>query len=501
MIDARILASGAKRLVGRLGPFGAPGFEQRGVVPCSLLGAEPAAGDHPEREQDMRMMIALIATPVRLVDRDIGDHAARDERRADEAEYQRAPLIRAKLMREGKLQFAGELGVLAPFGGLDRGPEAGAVEHPAGRVGRRQYLGVRDAAAAGVVVQLASARIGHGDAGAIGGGSDHALSVRPLHELRREPVDRHGRTRSPSPGKCDPVQGLGDHGALPMGVGPAGGTLVRVEGQERPLSAVQGDEKPCRGAGAASWLAMKRRDASRGGRGAKALTREVSEGQGHSECASNPHRVGQGRGAGTPFVGVQGNDFPCRCAEAAPLPRTLPRATYKRALRDFLSRLRVLSIRIRNVNHRYISDMPAVEQSQVKTALTARPPALPMSACTRMSGRREHLLRRKTQIEAQLASIDARARQARRKRETRANIVIGAVLRSHATLNPGFAEQLAMILDSFVGRPTDRVLLAEVLAMPQLAQAPSPLPCAAAVTRFPARPRFRGARIELTSRH
>ena len=50
--------------------------------------------------------------------------------------------------------------------------------------------------------------------------------------------------------------------------------------------------------------------------------------------------------------------------------------------------------------------------------------------------RRKRLERSKRQVEARIAKLDPRDRIAARKRETRANIVLGAVLRAHALLNP-----------------------------------------------------------------
>jgi hypothetical protein len=46
--------------------------------------------------------------------------------------------------------------------------------------------------------------------------------------------------------------------------------------------------------------------------------------------------------------------------------------------------------------------------------------------------------------------------------------VLGAILRSHASLNPSFNVELAHILQHHVRRPADRLLLAQVLGMPHL---------------------------------
>lgn len=90
--------------------------------------------------------------------------------------------------------------------------------------------------------------------------------------------------------------------------------------------------------------------------------------------------------------------------------------------------------------------------------------------------RRKRLERRKRQVEARIAALDPRDKIAARKRDTRANIVLGAVLRAHMALNPSFGTELAHILDNNLKRPPDRQLLASVLGMSQLT-VPSPPPC------------------------
>ena len=111
--------------------------------------------------------------------------------------------------------------------------------------------------------------------------------------------------------------------------------------------------------------------------------------------------------------------------------------------------------------------------------------------------RRHHLEQRKHQIEAQIASIDARDQAVSRKRETRANIIIGAVMRSHAALHSAFATALADILDLAVRRRADRELLASVLGLPSLiggsdpAVSPQPTSDAIRAQNLHAAPRLR----------
>ncbi len=98
------------------------------------------------------------------------------------------------------------------------------------------------------------------------------------------------------------------------------------------------------------------------------------------------------------------------------------------------------------------------------------PGVFPIGHCVGRGLRRNHLERRKNQIEAQIGSIDAGDQAARRKRETRANVVIGAVIRSHAALHSAFMPILRGILDVAVRRPADRELLASILGLTQIAE-------------------------------
>ncbi len=90
--------------------------------------------------------------------------------------------------------------------------------------------------------------------------------------------------------------------------------------------------------------------------------------------------------------------------------------------------------------------------------------------------RRARLETRKRQIEARISDLDARQRVEHRKKETRANIVLGAIMRAHASLHPAFGVELAHILDIGLRRPTDRQLLADVLGLPRLIPAETRLP-------------------------
>ena len=77
------------------------------------------------------------------------------------------------------------------------------------------------------------------------------------------------------------------------------------------------------------------------------------------------------------------------------------------------------------------------------------------------SPRRSLLIRKKERIEYQLAAIDAREREQRRKRDTRRKVIVGAAVLAHAELDASFASKLYEVLRRAVIRPADRALLFE----------------------------------------
>lgn len=72
--------------------------------------------------------------------------------------------------------------------------------------------------------------------------------------------------------------------------------------------------------------------------------------------------------------------------------------------------------------------------------------------------RREQLLRRKSQIDAQLKALDARERKQQRQEDTRRKILAGAVVLEKAAADPAFSASLMALLDGSLTRPQDRLL-------------------------------------------
>ena len=81
--------------------------------------------------------------------------------------------------------------------------------------------------------------------------------------------------------------------------------------------------------------------------------------------------------------------------------------------------------------------------------------------------RKDSLLAKKAQIEAQLKQLDARERQAKRKADTRRKIIAGALALEHAEHDPAFAATLNDLIERFVTKPAER----ELFGLEQLAPA------------------------------
>jgi hypothetical protein len=72
--------------------------------------------------------------------------------------------------------------------------------------------------------------------------------------------------------------------------------------------------------------------------------------------------------------------------------------------------------------------------------------------------RRAKLEERRAKIDQQLRALEAREKQAERKRDTRRKIVAGGIVLTHAEMHPEFADQLNGLLERFVTRDADREL-------------------------------------------
>src|SRR3546814_19891508 len=82
----------------------------------------------------------------------IGDQAAFDELTLDELARERDPLLVRHLARDGELDLAGELRILALLDRLDLVPQRFAVVQTLGRVLGQHHFGMDDARLAGEIM-------------------------------------------------------------------------------------------------------------------------------------------------------------------------------------------------------------------------------------------------------------------------------------------------------------------------------------------------------------
>ena len=78
--------------------------------------------------------------------------------------------------------------------------------------------------------------------------------------------------------------------------------------------------------------------------------------------------------------------------------------------------------------------------------------------------RAEILRRKRDQLDAQLKALDARAKQAERKADTRRKVIAGALALEHFEKNreSEFGKILYRLLDEYVVRPHDRALFPDL---------------------------------------
>lgn len=78
--------------------------------------------------------------------------------------------------------------------------------------------------------------------------------------------------------------------------------------------------------------------------------------------------------------------------------------------------------------------------------------------------RLKRLQQRKDQLSAQLAALEARARQAEKKRDDRRKILLGALVLVDLPERPELRAYVAERLPAFLTRPMDKELFADLLA-------------------------------------
>ena len=123
MVDPFNMAGLLKGKVGVLRPRLAPTLQNLDGVPVAVLGSETLGGDLARGQQDMGVVIAIIAIAPRRMKGDIGHHAPVHELALAEVAHQLDALPVVQLGGQGHPDFAGHLRILPGLGRLDRVPQ------------------------------------------------------------------------------------------------------------------------------------------------------------------------------------------------------------------------------------------------------------------------------------------------------------------------------------------------------------------------------------------
>ena len=193
MVDPQRVARPLQGGVAVLRPGFPPVLQHCHGVPVAVLGGEAVRIDLAGGQQDMGVVVALVAGQPRRMERDVRDHAPIHEGPLAEGADQRDPLRVAQLGRQRHPDLAGELAVLAGLGGLHPVPQRGAVMDPVRRVGRGEDFDMGDPAAGAVVEVEPGARIVDQLAGAVGRRPRGAAPGRAGNHRSPQMIDRHGR--------------------------------------------------------------------------------------------------------------------------------------------------------------------------------------------------------------------------------------------------------------------------------------------------------------------
>ena len=157
----------------------APTLQNLDLVPVAVLGGEALGTDLAGGQQNMGMMVALVARAPRCVQGDVGHHAPVHEMIAHERPHQRHPLVVGQLGGQGHADLAGDLAVLAGLGFLDAVPQLGSVADPIRRVVRGENFGVINTGARRVIEGQPGAAVLDALGHAVGDGRRGAAALAP----------------------------------------------------------------------------------------------------------------------------------------------------------------------------------------------------------------------------------------------------------------------------------------------------------------------------------
>src|SRR3546814_14732774 len=107
-----------------IGPSLAPVVQQVGSVPVANLGAKALLVHLAHRQHDVRVRLGLTVSADIPMHIEIGDHAALDNFAFDKLACQPNAFGLMQLARDGELNLAGKLRVLAHLGGFNTAPRS-----------------------------------------------------------------------------------------------------------------------------------------------------------------------------------------------------------------------------------------------------------------------------------------------------------------------------------------------------------------------------------------
>ena len=187
----------------------APALQNLDLVPVAVLGGEAVCIHLTGGQQNMGVMVALVARAPRRVKGDVSHHATVHELRLRVVADQGDTLRMGQLVGQSHAHLAGDLAVLAGLGFLDPVPQLGSVMDPIRRVVRCEDFGVIDAALGRVIEGQPGAAVldplGH----AVGGSRRDAAALTAGNHRSSKMVDCHvsaalclgveGKRQSPPP--------------------------------------------------------------------------------------------------------------------------------------------------------------------------------------------------------------------------------------------------------------------------------------------------------------
>lgn len=239
MINPCVVPRPFQGKIGLILPGGAPFPQQRAAVPFSCFHLVQARFRRlTQGEHDMRMKILwMIATRGHgVMQSEVRHHAPAGELGADIRLHQLTPCLSTQFVRQGKVDFTGELRVGAALHPLHRVPQLLAVGQPQRPTLGHDDLAVGDALLAAVILRLAAACVMqllacpvgcrcHGVIRfALGRSVQVLTTLPPAQHLRAKMVNRHAvspstdvarwsPTAMPSPPSCHTCGWLGRGGA------------------------------------------------------------------------------------------------------------------------------------------------------------------------------------------------------------------------------------------------------------------------------------------------